>query len=99
METNIAMSRRELWKSSVSEIRLMEQQPLDTDPYQNLANAIVAVAVDDYRFALREERAELKALLEEFFFSDWYKTLTNIDPNQIIDMVSEEIYLEMNPAQ
>jgi len=93
-----AMNRKEMWKSSISEISLMENN-LDPDPYQNLANAIIAVAVDDYRFALKEEKMELKALLEEFFFSDWFKVLTSINPELIIDRVFEEVYLEMHPAQ
>lgn len=95
---NYAMNRKEMWRSSLSEISLMENN-LGPDPYQNLANAIVAVAVDDYRFALKEEKTELKALLEEFFFSDWFKVLTSINPELIIDSVFEEVYLEMHPAQ
>lgn len=87
-----------LRKSSPSEIKLMNQS-LDVDPYKNLANAIVAVAVDDYRFALKEKDNDLKESLEEFFLSEWYKTLTNLDPNVLMSSIYKEVYLEMHLAQ
>ena len=94
------MKEREMRsRSSESEIRLMETNLLGTDPYRNLASAIIAVAVDDYRYALRTDNEALKSDLKEFFSSDWYKMLTTIKPEDIIDAVTEEIYLEMHPAQ
>lgn len=60
------------------------------DPYENLANAIVAVAADDYRTALKEKNETLKKSLEDFFFSDWYKVLTNIKPEFLIKMLQLE---------
>lgn len=62
----------------------------DGDPYQNLANAIIATAVDDYRFALREEDDAAIHALENFFHSEWCHYLTNVDPDRLIDMVRLE---------
>ena len=60
------------------------------DPYQNLANAIVAVAADDYRTALKEDNPKLKKSLEKFFRSDWYKVLTNVNGESLIGMLQSE---------
>lgn len=57
------------------------------EPYQALANAIVEMAVKDYKQALKyhflhqdkeKYRAEV-AELERFFRSGWYGMLTNLD--------------------
>lgn len=60
------------------------------DPYQNLANAIVAVAADDYRMALQDSDEKLIKSLEQFFFSDWYRILTNINPESLIRLLQRE---------
>ena len=52
-----------------------------------LANAIVIKAVDDYKFALKtlrkhptaREAQRNKRSIEQFFSSDWCKTLTSVD--------------------
>lgn len=62
----------------------------DADPYQNLANAIVAVAADDYRTALKDDNQKLKGSLEKFFRSDWYKVLTSVDGNNLIRLLQRE---------
>ena len=72
--------------------------------YQDVANAIVARAAEDYRevmyklqnpklteFARETLVAEREELLE--FFNeenDWYITLTNVDPNYIIERIDME---------
>ena len=56
-------------------------------PYQALANAIVELAVKDYKKALKQhfrfpdnkEYADEVASLERFFRSGWYGMLTNLD--------------------
>ena len=63
-----------------------------SDPYQNLANAIVAVAADDYRDALKDGNEKLLASLEKFFHSSWYKTLTNVDSDTLLDMLHREYH-------
>lgn len=60
------------------------------DPYQNLANAIVAVAADDFRTALKQNNNKLKTSLEEFFHSNWYKSLTGVDADNLICLLQKE---------
>lgn len=60
------------------------------DPYQNLANAIVAVAADDYRMALKKKNTNLKKSMEEFFCSDWYRVLTSVNSENLMSMLRQE---------
>ena len=60
------------------------------DPYINLANAIVAVAADDYRSALKKNNWKLKERLEKFFHSSWYSTLTKLDGDNLIALLQKE---------
>ena len=65
-------------------------------PYLDLAAAIVQTAVDDYVKILRKlwngkldisRKRKLivdKAELEDFFHSEWYEMLTDIDPDRLI---------------
>lgn len=67
-----------------------------SSPYQDLATAIVQLAVKDYKKTLRAiwknpksgtERRKLiaqKAELEEFFYSDDYRMYCSIDPDKLI---------------
>ena len=67
-----------------------------SSPYQDLATAIVQLAVKDYKKTLRAiwknpksetERRKLiaeKAELEEFFYSGEYRMYCNIDPDKLI---------------
>ena len=67
------------------------------EAYKNLANSIVILAVDDYRRILRDEnikydggrRVTLEEL-DEFFLSDWFYTLTNVDGITIINRLRRE---------
>lgn len=71
----------------------------DGDPYENLANAIIITACDDYRMALKKIRrnpnnkeAMSEAMeLERFFHSPWYSTLTSVDGDFIIRKIRTEI--------
>ena len=65
--------------------------------YENLANAIIESAVRDYKHALiyarnhpdnEHARREVKRQ-EQFFFSEWYETLTNLDPSYLVRKVRE----------
>ena len=88
------------------------------DPWQALANAIVAAAVEEYRecrykiFTIqdllkttdwtdqesvrqRAERAlerqiERKDDLLDFFYSDWYDTLTTFDGDKLVELLEAE---------
>lgn len=69
------------------------------DPYENLANAIVLSAAKDYRRALKvlkadpddEEARNSKYEAEEFFFSDWFETLTRLDPETLVERLRKEV--------
>ena len=62
------------------------------EPYQALANAIVELAVKDYKNALKRHyrfpdsedyAAEVKSL-ERFFRSGWYGMLTDLDAEYLM---------------
>ena len=73
------------------------------EPYQALANAIVELAVKDYKKALKQnhrfpdnqEFADEVSSLERFFRSGWYGTLTDLDGEYLMTavrrMVREEV--------
>lgn len=68
-------------------------------PYENLANAIILKAVEDYRKVLQRQkqapeqesvRAE-KQSIEQFFLSDWFSILTTLNPEMLIHRLSQEV--------
>ena len=67
--------------------------------YENLANAIIAQAAEDYRAALKKIKAHPKnkdaideALrIERFFRSGWYSQLTSVDGECLIRRLQAEI--------
>lgn len=69
------------------------------DPYENLANAIILQAVDDYRKALKLlvcNPGSLKGQrdkndCERFFRSPWFRCLTEIDGEFLIRKLMEEV--------
>lgn len=69
-----------------------------TDPYQNLANAIILSAVKDWRLARRKlkrkpNNKDAKILIKEcenFFHSRWYASLTDVDGEMLIRRFYEE---------
>ena len=66
--------------------------------WEELANAIVLRAVNDYRLALRalmkapeNKRAMAMAMeVEKFFHSDWYTLLTDVDEEYLIEKLRKE---------
>jgi hypothetical protein len=70
-----------------------------SDPYENLANSIILLAVKDYRDALkklkkwpRNEAAQImKAEVERFFRSAWYRELTSVDGEFLISKLQAEV--------
>ena len=72
------------------------------EAYQELANAIVAQAARDYLFILRllkhhpaNSEAWRKAReYERFFHSDWYSTLTNVDPDYLVSRLKKTVGIE-----
>ena len=73
------------------------------DPYQALANAIVELAVKDYKTALkyhyrhpnRKEYADDVSRLERFFRSGWYGMLTNLDGELLMNSVRRMVRQEV----
>ena len=69
------------------------------DAYQDLANAIVVQAAEDYRDALKrlkaypdDEKAKwVKDDVENFFGSTYYRFLTKADPQYILKKIREEV--------
>ena len=71
----------------------------EKEAYEDLANAIIKLAVDDYRSALlhlkrnpdsESAQAEVKRQ-ERFFYSNWYEMLTNLDASYLLRKVKEMI--------
>ena len=69
-----------------------------TDPYENLANAIVLQAVKDWRSAVRtlkkrpryDPAKQMKEECERFFRSDWFEQLTGVDGSVILRKLKQE---------
>lgn len=69
------------------------------NPYQNLADAIVILAVKDYRTALRrcarfpfnKEYAQERDSLERFFHSGWFGVLTDLDGDVLMQKLRLEV--------
>jgi len=77
-----------LFRSSDSVTRLIKNA--SNDPYENLANAIICVAADDYRMAIIEDDDKNKESLEVFFKSQWYRSLTHLNGYRLMRLLSEE---------
>ena len=70
---------------------------LTTDPYEDLANAIIVQAANDYREILSnyrsyDKRPSTAIALEKFFRSEWYHILTKLDGEYIIESIRKEIF-------
>ena len=69
-----------------------------TDPYEDLANAIILQAVKDYRTARKKAKyhpknKEAKLMIEDcerFFRSDWFAALTSVDGQMLLRKLKEE---------
>lgn len=72
------------------------------EAYENLANAVIVFAAEDYRCVLRhlKKHPERRGLQEEknrlgkFFHSEWYEMLTDIDGTYLIRKLKEEVGYE-----
>lgn len=68
------------------------------EPEQLLANAIIKKAVDDYRVAVKHLKKGRNRIWAEhtkeecmrFFRSEWFKVLTDVDPEYLIAKLMEE---------
>ena len=67
--------------------------------YEMLANAIILRAVRDYRDSLKKLKKHpknksalyTKREVERFFRSDWYASLTAVDPEMLIGKLKGEV--------
>ncbi len=57
------------------------------DNYEKLANAVILQAVDDYR---RTDDDLVLDEIESFFASGWFRTLTGLNPDILIDRLRKE---------
>lgn len=68
------------------------------EQWENLANAIIEKAVDDYRAALKNLKLDPnnhialrdKKEIEEFFHSKRFSRLTNLDGDWLMNRIREE---------
>ena len=76
------------------------KEDVSYDPYEELANAIVIQACNDYKKAYKQslrrsgivgEVDEELAELEAFFRSDWYKQLTEVDGEMLMERLKNEV--------
>ncbi len=71
----------------------------EREAYENLANAIIKLAADDYKSALirlkrhpDSESAKLDVERQEkFFYSEWFEVLTDLDPSYLIRRMKEMV--------
>lgn len=67
--------------------------------YENLANAIIERAAEDYKAALREKKAidaEINSI-ERFFYSQYFESLTEVDGPYLMMKIREAVEVEQKP--
>ena len=70
-----------------------------SDPYENLANAIILQAVKDYRATGKQlkrnpKNNDAKLMVEDcerFFCADWFGQLTSVDGKMLLKKLQEEL--------
>jgi len=60
---------------------------------ENLKIGIIGQAAQDYMSCLRCGKLRRKEMeeLKEFFYSDWFEMLTDVDPDYLINKMEEEV--------
>ena len=67
---------------------------------QNLANAIILKAVEDYRYSLRYHNTRTIRECEDFFRSEWFTFLCDLDSEHLMKLIQKEInYNENNRTE
>lgn len=67
--------------------KLRSAAPDRRENWQDLANAVVLQAVQDYR--LSNDPRDLEEL-ERFFLSDWFRLLTDLSPDCLLSLLRRE---------
>ena len=57
------------------------------NPYQELANAIIVQAIEDYKSALKSRDKGKQNNLKKFFHSQWFEFLTSVSPKLILSYI------------
>jgi hypothetical protein len=68
-------------------------------PYEQLANEIIITAVDEYKSCLKALKKDkdnktlrnFRIKTEQFFYSEWFNNLTNVNPKYLIKKIKEKI--------
>ncbi len=71
----------------------------DSNCWQDLANAVILQAIEDYRRICGKlrfrpwltEAARAKQELEAFFLSRWFRTLTTLDGQELLSSLRREM--------
>lgn len=63
----------------------------DDSPYRLLADAVILQAVKDYRQALKHDNRAIKRECCRFFRSEWFKSLTTVNGEQLISKFKSEV--------
>jgi hypothetical protein len=61
--------------------------------YEDLANAIIIQAADDYRSLLGGAKSSIgvnQTELEKFFKSEWYRVLSDVDGESLMNRIRKE---------
>ena len=53
------------------------------NPFEDLANAIIFLACEDYKVAYQDNDPETMDDVEEFLKSEWFQTISNLDGNRL----------------
>lgn len=77
----------------------MTKKALTSDPYENLATAIIVQAADDYREALKKLKqspwnyraSDSIRQIEKFLHSPLYYSMTTVDGDYIIERIRDEV--------
>ena len=67
--------------------KLRSAGPDRRENWEDLANAVVLQAVQDYR--LSNDPRDLEEL-ERFFLSDWFRLLTDLEPDYLLSLLRRE---------
>jgi hypothetical protein len=68
-------------------------------PYEQLANEIIIMATDEYKSCLKalkkdndnKQLRNFRIKTEQFFYSEWFNHLTNVNPTYLIKKIKEKI--------
>ena len=87
-------------ESIMKKEKVNTKEEVSYDPYEELANGIIIQACKDYKSAYKRslrktgiagEADEELAELEEFFRSNWYKKLTEVDGEYLMERLRNEV--------